>query len=192
MMRALDHASVPLSGMNLIEASAGTGKTHAIASLYLRLIVERGLLPDSILVVTYTEAASGELRGRIRERIRDALMALRDPRRCDEALLLIGSAAPAIGVEEADRRLQGALGSFDTAAVHTIHAFERGDWGEGGADFAWWCFDDGTAFVGDRPLFRTMETELRTMVGDAVYAELAGYLEDRAARGTTVRFLPTA
>jgi exodeoxyribonuclease V beta subunit len=123
MMRALDHASVPLSGMNLIEASAGTGKTHAIASLYLRLIVERGLLPDSILVVTYTEAASGELRGRIRERIRDALMALRDPRRCDEALLLIGSAAPAIGVEEADRRLQGALGSFDTAAVHTIHAF---------------------------------------------------------------------
>ena len=37
-----------------------------------------------------------------------------------------------------------------------------------------------------------MELELRTMVGDAVYDELAGYLEDRAARGTTVRFLPTA
>ena len=79
-----------------------------------------------------------------------------------------------------------------TIEVHTVHAFERGDWGEGGADFTWWCFDDGTAFVGDRPLFRTMELELRTMVGDAVYDELAGYLEDRAARGTTVRFLPTA
>mgnify|MGYP001597870248 FL=1 len=78
-----------------------------------------------------------------------------------------------------------------TLEVHTIHAFERGDWGEGGADFTWWCFDDGTAFVGDRPLFRTMEAELRAMVGDVVFGELASYLEDRAARGTSVRFLPT-
>ncbi|ABB23859.1 exodeoxyribonuclease V subunit beta [Pelodictyon luteolum] len=123
MMRALEHASVPLSGMNLIEASAGTGKTHAIGSLYLRLVVEESLLPDSILVVTYTEAASGELRGRIRDRIRDTLHALRDPQCSQQALLEIGSAAVAVGVEEAARRLEGALGSFDTAAVHTIHAF---------------------------------------------------------------------
>jgi hypothetical protein len=79
-----------------------------------------------------------------------------------------------------------------TFEVHAIAAFERGEWGEGGADFRWWCFDDDTAFVGERPLFRSMERELRTMVGDAVFDELATYLEDRIARGTTVRFLPLA
>ena len=77
-----------------------------------------------------------------------------------------------------------------TIEVHLIHGFERGDWGEGGADFAWWCFDDATAFVGERPVFRSMATELRRMVGDAVYDELAGYLEERIARGATVRVLP--
>ena len=56
-----------------IRASAGTGKTYAIASLYLRLLVEQELLPEQILVVTYTEAATQELRSRIRTRIREAL-----------------------------------------------------------------------------------------------------------------------
>ena len=73
IMRRLEHAAVELSGMNLIEASAGTGKTYAIASLYLRLLVEKELRPEEILVVTYTEAATKELRGRIRGRIREAL-----------------------------------------------------------------------------------------------------------------------
>jgi hypothetical protein len=74
--------------------------------------------------------------------------------------------------------------------VHAIAAFERGDWGEGGADFKWWCFDDDTAFVGERPLYRSMEQELRTMVGDEVYDELAGYLDARCAAGTRINFLP--
>ena len=72
-MRSLNHAGVELSGINLIEASAGTGKTYAIASLYLRLLLEKELLPEQILVVTYTEAATQELRSRIRSRIREAL-----------------------------------------------------------------------------------------------------------------------
>ncbi|TCD48935.1 exodeoxyribonuclease V subunit beta [Chlorobium sp. N1] len=122
-MRPLDHASVPLGGMNLIEASAGTGKTHAIASLYLRLLVEGDLLAESILVVTYTEAASGELRGRIRGRIRDTLEALRAPGSPAEVLAAIGAGASEVGADEASRRLERALAAFDTAAVHTIHAF---------------------------------------------------------------------
>ena len=83
-MRELEHLNIALSGKNLIEASAGTGKTYAIACLYLRLIVESDVTPEQILVVTYTEAATEELRGRIRARIREALdvfarVATKDP-----------------------------------------------------------------------------------------------------------------
>jgi hypothetical protein len=79
-----------------------------------------------------------------------------------------------------------------TLEVHTIAAFERGHWGEGGADFVWYCLDDDAAFVGDRPVYRSMERELREMVGDAVYGELAGYLDRRRRQAGTVQFLPIA
>ncbi|MBW3657239.1 MAG: hypothetical protein KY457_01275 [Actinobacteria bacterium] len=75
--------------------------------------------------------------------------------------------------------------------VHTIAAFERGHWGEGGADFGWYCMDDDTAFVSDRPVYVSMEHELREMVGDAVYDELADYLDARRRRSRPLTFLPT-
>ncbi|MGH8091365.1 MAG: UvrD-helicase domain-containing protein, partial [Rudaea sp.] len=56
----------------LIEASAGTGKTWTLVTLALRLVIERGLSVDRILAVTYTEAATQELRERLRKRLRDA------------------------------------------------------------------------------------------------------------------------
>jgi hypothetical protein len=77
-----------------------------------------------------------------------------------------------------------------TLEIHTIAAFERGHWGEGGADFGWWCLEDAAAFVGDRPLYRSMEHELRTMVGDTVYDELAGFLDRRRKQRHRVAFLP--
>src|ERR1035437_3231824 len=86
-MLELDHLHVELSGINLIEASAGTGKTYAIACLYLRLLIEKELTPEQILVVTYTEAATKELRGRIRSRIREALSVI-DGNRTDDPFLL--------------------------------------------------------------------------------------------------------
>ena len=64
---------VPLQGVQLVEASAGTGKTFTLATLFLRLVVERGLRVGAILAVTYTEAATQELRKRIRERLQLAL-----------------------------------------------------------------------------------------------------------------------
>ena len=67
-MQTLNAPTVPLTGINLIEASAGTGKTWTISWLYLRLVAEEGLRVDQILVVTYTEAATAELRDRIRKR----------------------------------------------------------------------------------------------------------------------------
>nr|MDT0253989.1 UvrD-helicase domain-containing protein [Endozoicomonas sp.] len=70
----LDPHALPLHGVRLIEASAGTGKTYTIANLYLRILLGHGSEPtrhetplnvDQILVVTFTEAATGELRDRI-------------------------------------------------------------------------------------------------------------------------------
>ena len=77
--QSLDPLTFPLYGMRLIEASAGTGKTYTIASLFIRLLLGHGkenshqipLTVDKILVVTFTEAATAELRSRIRERIID-------------------------------------------------------------------------------------------------------------------------
>jgi hypothetical protein len=79
-----------------------------------------------------------------------------------------------------------------TQEVHTIAPFERGTWGEGGADFHWWCTEDPSAFTARRPVYRTMERELRAMVGDAVYDELARFLARRALQRTRVRYLPLA
>ena len=66
MTRALDPATIELDGIQLIEASAGTGKTYTITQLYLRLLVEKKIDSDKILVVTFTDAATAELRDRIR------------------------------------------------------------------------------------------------------------------------------
>ena len=74
----LDVFQCDLDGINLIEASAGTGKTWNICGLYLRLLLERALDVQQILVVTFTNAATAELRERIRTRIvetRDYLIA---------------------------------------------------------------------------------------------------------------------
>ncbi|MCK5529199.1 MAG: UvrD-helicase domain-containing protein, partial [Kiritimatiellae bacterium] len=54
------------AGTNLIEASAGTGKTYSIQTLFLRLVITEGIPVQKILVVTFTEAATKELRERLR------------------------------------------------------------------------------------------------------------------------------
>ncbi len=123
-IRILDHAAVSLSGMKLIEASAGTGKTYAIASLYLRLLVERELRPEQILVVTFTEAATKELRARIRRRIREALDVMRGELTEDEFLVKLRDRTDVIGSsEQAALLLEAALAEFDMASIFTIHGF---------------------------------------------------------------------
>ena len=77
---ALNVLDFPLTGSRLIEASAGTGKTFTIAALYVRLVLGHGgdnafsrpLTPPEILVVTFTDAATKELRDRIRARLSQA------------------------------------------------------------------------------------------------------------------------
>src|SRR4030095_3566754 len=74
-MQTLDLVNVSLTGRKLVESSAGTGKTYAITSLYVRLLLERRLSVGQILVVTFTAAATEDLTRRIRERIRETAAA---------------------------------------------------------------------------------------------------------------------
>ena len=68
----LDVAGMPLNGRHLIEASAGTGKTFNITRLYLRMLLEKKLSVQQILVMTFTNAATEEIRGRIADTLQEA------------------------------------------------------------------------------------------------------------------------
>jgi exodeoxyribonuclease V beta subunit len=120
-MRDLDLTGIPLDGAHLIEASAGTGKTYAIGSLYLRLLLEKGLTVDKILVVTYTVAATQELTNRIRENIRKALSAFLKGSSDDAFISELLSTYP--DHNQAVLILDYALKLFDEAAIFTIHGF---------------------------------------------------------------------
>jgi exodeoxyribonuclease V beta subunit len=119
---AFDLKKSPLHGRNLIEASAGTGKTYTLAALFVRLILEKGLRVDQILVVTFTEAATEELRDRIRRRLREACDVFGDA--CDNPDPLLAHLHGMSRNPKRDLgRLQEALVSFDQAAIFTIHGF---------------------------------------------------------------------
>ncbi|HLR12473.1 MAG TPA: UvrD-helicase domain-containing protein, partial [Burkholderiaceae bacterium] len=132
MSQTLHPLTFPLSGSRLIEASAGTGKTYTIAALYLRLILCHGneaafsqpLLPPQILVMTFTEAATQELRDRIRARLVEAAAAFRNPDTPADALLasLREDFDPASWAECA-WRLDTAAQWMDESAVMTLHAW---------------------------------------------------------------------
>src|SRR5262245_5401659 len=115
--------AVPLAGLQVIEASAGTGKTRTITGLVLRLVLEHGVAIEDILVITYTVAATEELRERIRALLVTALGALTGGECRDEivAALVEGLADRA----EAARRVRSALADFDLAGILTIHGFCR-------------------------------------------------------------------
>ncbi|WP_318837057.1 MULTISPECIES: exodeoxyribonuclease V subunit beta [unclassified Providencia] len=127
--------SLPLRGQRLIEASAGTGKTYTIGILYLRLLLGLGgvnafprpLSVEEILVVTFTEAATNELRGRIRQRIHDMrLVCLRNGVGFEsqpEYLELLAELSGESQRKFAAQWLQAAERQMDEAAIYTIHGF---------------------------------------------------------------------
>ena len=130
--RPLDAAAtlqLPLSGSKLIEASAGTGKTYTIANLYLRYVLA-GRRVSEILVVTFTNAATEELRGRLRQRLQQMLGCLEAAVTPDESqdafLALQHQQLQTLPDEErslATARLRLAVRTMDEAAIHTIHGF---------------------------------------------------------------------
>lgn len=153
----------PLHGSRLIEASAGTGKTFTISALYLRLILRHGgdaafrepLLPPQILVVTFTDAATRELRDRIRARLVQAAAVFRGDGEPDPLLDQLRADFDESAWPDCARRLELAAQWMDEAAVSTIHG---------------WCqrmlrehaFDSGSLFS------QTLETDHRELLAEVV------------------------
>lgn len=121
----LDVFECSLDGVNQIEASAGTGKTWNICALYVRLLLEKKLAADAILVVTFTKAATAELHERIRSRLVQIAHAMETGDTAGDAFLerLFDTTLQRIDPDEALKRINIALHTFDQAAIHTIHAF---------------------------------------------------------------------
>ncbi|MBV4550138.1 exodeoxyribonuclease V subunit beta [Pseudomonas sp. SWRI102] len=155
----------PLRGSQLIEASAGTGKTFTISALYLRLVLGHGgpenrfgreLLPPQILVVTFTDAATKELRERIRTRLAEAARFFREEIPAPDSL--ITALRDEFDSEQwaaCANRLDIAAQWMDEAAVSTIHS---------------WCqrmlrehaFDSGSLFT------QTLETDHSELLGEVL------------------------
>ena len=129
--RTFDAATMPLRGLHLIEASAGTGKTYSLAGLYLRLLLEEQLTPRDILVMTFTRAATQELRERIRTRLAQAAAiaahGLDDDAHDAQFAEQLVQAAVARGEDRASvtRRLVQAAATMDEATITTIHGFSQ-------------------------------------------------------------------
>jgi len=111
---------LPLVGRHLIEASAGTGKTYNITRIYLRLLLEKGLEVQNILVMTFTRAATEELRGRIAQELRAAMDNWATLTQGDDFFKALGRKFSQV---EARPLLQRALLHLDEAAIFTIHGF---------------------------------------------------------------------
>ncbi|MGD9102165.1 MAG: UvrD-helicase domain-containing protein, partial [Desulfobacterales bacterium] len=120
-MKPLDLINTPLEGINLIEASAGTGKTYTIEGLFLRLILEKQLQVDQILVVTFTKAATEELKDRIRNKLLRAEKAFAEGSAEDPLLMALLERHP--DPAAAISMIHDALVEFDRAAIYTIHGF---------------------------------------------------------------------
>jgi exodeoxyribonuclease V beta subunit len=106
------------AGHAIIEASAGTGKTYAIEHLILELLRTSAQTIEEILVVTFTEKATAELRGRIRAAIENILRAPSPNAQAPKPGHAVASIA-----EPARLRLEHALANFEHAPIFTIHAF---------------------------------------------------------------------
>ena len=111
----------------MLEASAGTGKTFTIAALAARFVAE-GMPLDQLLLVTFTRAATGELRERVRERLVETeaelarVAAGAPPTATDEVIALLAGAPPEI-VALRRARLADAIANFDAATIETTHGF---------------------------------------------------------------------
>lgn len=161
------------TGRLAIEASAGTGKTFTLATLATRHVAERGVAAAELLVVTFTRAATSELRARIRDRLATAAELLAgDHEVGDEDLLVAHLAAEDRTVRQA--RLATAVTEFDAATVATIHGFATQALGSLGA-----------ASGGDRDA--ALVDDDRDLQGEICADVLAG----AAVEGVPVEELPT-
>ncbi len=127
MAKSIHHfnpvSSELLQCINLIEASAGTGKTYTIAMLVLRLVVEKQLDIKQILVVTFTKAATEELKERIRQRLSETRLSLVNQQPNSDSNIQDWLDTLTLPAEQIIQRLNLALLDIDQAGIFTIHGF---------------------------------------------------------------------
>ncbi len=135
-MKSLDPLRMPLTGRQVIEASAGTGKTWTLAALYVRLVIghgrpdNSGLGPRQILVMTFTEAATAELRDRIRKRLHESALwfdqiQAGETTGEDPFLKALSLDISQDQWPQCAARLHLAAQAMDEAAIYTIHGWSR-------------------------------------------------------------------
>src|SRR6201991_2005081 len=108
----------------VLQASAGTGKTFALAGLVTRYLAEGMATLDQMLLITFSRAASQELRERVRHQIAAAVTAFGDPSTVGDKQLGQGRIdAPAGERALREQRLRDALAGFDAATIATTHQF---------------------------------------------------------------------
>ena len=120
MTLPLDASAIPLYGRHLIEASAGTGKTYNITRLYLRLLLEKELTVQQILVMTFTKDATEEIRGRIEGFLRLAIDEWENLTQHDDYFVALNER---VDEEKRQKLLYRALINLDEAGIFTIHGF---------------------------------------------------------------------
>ena len=136
MIEKLNPLTMPLNGLHVIEASAGTGKTYTLAALYVRLVLGHGrrsalgdaaLYPPQILVMTFTDVATSELRGRVRERLAQAARYFKDIESdfgaVDDFLRNLRAEFPSEQWSACAHRLDMSAQWMDDAAIFTIHGW---------------------------------------------------------------------
>ena len=123
-MQIFDLYTANLDGTKLIEASAGTGKTFTLSGLYIRYIVEKKLTPEQILVLTFTKAATAELKSRLREQLIQCKNHLQDIELVDSKEQQLFNLYESYKQQEsAIKYIELALICFDQAAIYTINGF---------------------------------------------------------------------
>ena len=111
------------TGTTVLEASAGTGKTHAIGDLVTRYVAEGVARPEQLLVITFGRAASQELRERVRGHLVAAERALARPDRAEDPVHRLLATGPAEVVRARRDRLRAALATYDASTILTTHQF---------------------------------------------------------------------
>ncbi len=123
-MKIFDLYTANLNGTKLIEASAGTGKTFTLSGLYIRYIVEKKLLPENILVLTFTKAATAELKTRLREQLiecKNHLLDIESVNSDNKQLYELYESYKS--QSSALKYIELALICFDQASIYTINGF---------------------------------------------------------------------
>ena len=178
-MAAFDiRADLP-EGTTVLEASAGTGKTYAIVGLATRFLAEGKAKIADLLLVTFSRAATQELRERARDRIVEAEAALADPAVArEDADDLIRHLADVSDAEVAmrRRRLREALSDFDAGMIVTTHGFCQ-------------RMLDGLGFAGDYDPDLTLVERVDDLLAEVVTdLYLARYGEEALKRKPPIDF----